>query len=141
MTGENARTIKRMDSCICQETADRGKGRGQQVNGENHTQPKPKAWYFHSRFMQRAQGLQNRWEPVRFDRLPVKPVQPGFGLGWYQTGPNSKFKFKFKKMKNSQKISKNTSSCDESNGVKFFFKYSFIQYTLRAFEFKQKKRA
>ena len=24
------------------------------------------------------------------------------GLGWYQTGPNSKFKFEFKKIKNSQ---------------------------------------
>ena len=23
------------------------------------------------------QGLQNRWEPVWFDRLPVKPVRPG----------------------------------------------------------------
>jgi len=34
------------------------------------------------------------------------------------TGPNSKFKFEFKKMKKSQKILKNTSSCDESNGVK-----------------------
>ena len=32
---------------------------------------------------------------------PVKPVRPGFGLGRYQTGPNSKFKFEFKKMKNS----------------------------------------
>jgi hypothetical protein len=31
---------------------------------------------------------------------PVKPVRPGFGLGRYQTGPNSKFKFEFKKMKN-----------------------------------------
>ena len=41
------------------------------------------------------------------------------GLGRYQTGPNSKFKFKFKKMKNSQKNPKNTSRCDESNGVKF----------------------
>ena len=27
----------------------------------------------------------------------------GSGLGRYQTGPNSKFKFEFKKMKNSQK--------------------------------------
>ena len=23
------------------------------------------------------QGLRNRWEPVRFDRLPVKPARPG----------------------------------------------------------------
>ena len=27
--------------------------------------------------------------------------RPSFGLGRYQTGPNSKFKFEFKKMKNS----------------------------------------
>jgi len=44
-----------------------------------------------------GQGSSNRWEPVWFDRLPVKSVRPG--------GPNSKFKFKFKKMK---KISKNS---------------------------------
>ena len=62
------------------------------------------------------QGLQNRWEPVRFDRLPV---WPGSGLGRYQTGPNSKFKFEFKKMKNSQKLTKNISRCDEFNSVKF----------------------
>ena len=43
------------------------------------------------------QGSPYRWEPVRFDRLPVKPVPSGFGLGRYKTGPNSKFKFKFKK--------------------------------------------
>ena len=67
------------------------------------------------------QGLPNQWEPVWFDRLLVKPVRSGFG--WYQTGPNSKFKFKFKKMKNSQKIPKNTSMCDESNGVKFSQKF------------------
>ena len=36
-------------------------------------------------------------KPVRFDRLPVKPVRPGYGLGRYQTGPNSKFKFELKK--------------------------------------------
>ena len=47
----------------------------------------------------------------------------GSGLDRYQTGPNSKFKFKFKKMKNSQKIPKNTSRCDESNGVKFSQKF------------------
>ena len=69
------------------------------------------------------QGSPYRCEPVRFDRLPVKPVRSGFGLGRYQTGPNSKFKFEFKKMKNSLKIPKNTSRCDESNGVKFFQKF------------------
>ena len=71
----------------------------------------------------RQQGSPNRWEPVRFDRLPVKPVRPGSSLVRYQTGPNSKFKFEFKKMKNSQKILKNTSRCDESNGVKFSQKF------------------
>ena len=44
---------------------------------------------------------------------------------WAGTKPaqNSKFKFKFKKLKNSQKIPKNTSRCDESNGVKFSQKF------------------
>ena len=42
-------------------------------------------------------GSPYRWEPVRFDRLPIKPVRSGSGLGRYQTGPNSKFKFEFKK--------------------------------------------
>ena len=28
-----------------------------------------------------------------------RSVRPGYGLGRYQTGPNSKFKFKFKKIK------------------------------------------
>ena len=65
------------------------------------------------------QGSPNRWEPVRFDRLPVKPVRSGSGLGRYQTGTNSKFKFEFKKMKKFQKIPKNTSRCNESNGVEF----------------------
>ena len=43
-------------------------------------------------------GLQNRWEPIWFDQLSVKPVRSNFGLGRYQTGPNSKFKFDFKKI-------------------------------------------
>ena len=47
----------------------------------------------------------------------------GFGLGRYQTGPNLKFKFELKKMKISKKILKNTSRCDESNGVKFSQKF------------------
>src|SRR6185437_1298369 len=64
-----------------------------------------------------------RWEPVRFDRLPVKSVRSGSGLGRYQTGPNSKFKFEFKKMKKSQKNPKNISRCGESNGVKFSQKF------------------
>ena len=32
------------------------------------------------------------------------PARPGFGLSRYQISLNSKFKFKFKKIKNSQKI-------------------------------------
>ena len=69
------------------------------------------------------QGLQNRWEPVRFDRLPVEPV-------WVGTKPAQiqKFKFEFKKMKNSKKNSKNTSRCDESNGVKFSQKFVHLIY-------------
>jgi len=61
--------------------------------------------------------------------VPVKPVrsgsglgrfgQTGSGLGRYQTGPNSKFEFEFKKWKIPQKNPKNTSRCDESNSVKF----------------------
>ena len=50
-----------------------------------------------------AGGLQNRWELIRFDRLPVKLVRTGSGLVRYETGQNSKFKFELKKMKNSQK--------------------------------------
>ena len=46
----------------------------------------------------RWHGSPNRWEPVRFDQLPVKPVWPGSGLDRYQTGPNSKFKFELKKL-------------------------------------------
>ena len=42
------------------------------------------------------------------------------GTGRFQTAPIQNLKFEFKKMKNSQKIPKNTSSCDESNGVKKF---------------------
>jgi len=42
----------------------------------------------------------------------------GSGLGRLQTGPNLNFKFEFRKMKKSQKIPKNTSSCDKYNGVK-----------------------
>ena len=74
------------------------------------------------------QGFKSRPEPVRKPRLPVKPVRTGSGSGRFQTGPNSKFKFKFQKMKNSQKISKNTSSCDESNGVKFFQIFVHLVY-------------
>ena len=68
----------------------------------------------------RDQSSPNRWEPVRFDRLPVRS---GSGLGWYQIGSNSKFKFKFKKWNILKKIPKNTSRCDESNGIKFSQKF------------------
>ena len=41
------------------------------------------------------------------------------GLVRYETGQILKFEFEFIKMKNSQKIPKNISRYDESNGVKF----------------------
>ena len=63
-------------------------------------------------------------KPVRFDRL--QSVRPGFGFDRYQIGPNSKFKFEFKKMKIFQKISKNTLRCDESNGVNFSQKFVYL---------------
>jgi len=47
------------------------------------------------------------------------------GLVRYETGPNSKFKFEFKKIK---KIPKNTSNCDESNSVKFFQIFVHLVY-------------
>ena len=71
------------------------------------------------------QGLQNRWELVWFDRLSVKPVRSGSGLGRYQTGPNSKFKFEFKKMKNYQKILKILQGATNLM-VSNFLKNSFI---------------
>ena len=63
-------------------------------------------------------GLKNRPEPVR----------TGSGLERLQTGPNSNFKFEFRKMEKSQKNSKNTSSCDESNGVNFFQIFVHLVY-------------
>ena len=56
--------------------------------------------------------------PVSYRTKP-EPVRAGSGSGRFQTSPNSKFKLKFRKMKNSQKIPKNISRYDESNGVKF----------------------
>ena len=52
------------------------------------------------------QGSPNWWEPVRFDRLPVKPVRSGSGSGRYPTGQNSNFKFEFKKWKIPKKFLK-----------------------------------
>ena len=58
----------------------------------------------------------------------TKPVETGparfrfgFGLGRYQTGPNSNLNSK--KWKIPKKIPKNTLRCDESNGVKFSQKF------------------
>ena len=48
-----------------------------------------------------GQGFKSRPEPVRKPRLPVKSVRIGSGSGRFQTGPNSKFKFELKKIKNS----------------------------------------
>jgi len=53
------------------------------------------------------------------DRFRYRPVA---------NRPNSKFKFELKKMKNSQKIPKNTSRCDESNGVKNFQIFVHLVY-------------
>ena len=68
----------------------------------------------------------------------TKPV--GTGSVWAGTKPaqiqNSNLNSK--KNKNSQKIPKNTSRCDESNGVKFFSKIRSFSI-LRGFEVKQKK--
>ena len=70
-------------------------------------------------------------------RVSIKASHPGLkkptGTGpetavTGQTGPNLKFEFEFKKMKNSQKIPKNTSSCGESNGVKFFQIFVHLVY-------------
>ena len=73
-----------------------------------------------------VQGSPNRWEPVRFDRLLVKPVRPGSGLDRYQTGPNLKFKFKFfKKNKKSQKFLKILQGATNLM-VSNFLKNSFI---------------
>ena len=48
-----------------------------------------------------------------------KTVGNRTGLVRYETGQILKFEFEFIKMKNSQKIPKNISRYDESNGVKF----------------------
>jgi hypothetical protein len=42
------------------------------------------------------------------------------GSGRFPTGPNSKYKFEFKKWKKSHKILKNISRCVEFNGVNNF---------------------
>jgi len=75
---------------------------------------------FFSGTPRRVQGSPNPWEPVRFNRLPVRS---GSGLGRYQTGPNSKFKFKLKNKKFPKKFPKNISRCDEYNGIKFSQKF------------------
>ena len=55
-------------------------------------------------------------------------IPTGTGPETAVTGVNSKFKVEFKKMKKSQKHPKNTSSCDESNGVKFFQIFVYLVY-------------
>ena len=56
------------------------------------------------------------------------PARPGSGSGRLETGSNLNFKFEFQKMEKFQKILKNTSSCDESNGVKFFQIFIYLVY-------------
>ena len=84
--------------------------------------------YYNPTSLVQKPGLTKPWEPVRFDQLPVKPVWADYGFGRYPTSPNSKFKFEFKKLKNSQIIPKNTLRCDESNGVKFFQIFIHLVY-------------
>jgi hypothetical protein len=48
--------------------------------------------------------------------------------GRFPTGSNSKFEFEFKKMKNSQKILRNTLRCVEFNGVKNFQIFIHLAY-------------
>jgi hypothetical protein len=68
-------------------------------------------------------GNTNRWQGLQ------KPMgTAGSGLRGYRTGPNSKFKFEFKKNEKFSKISKNISRCDESNGVKVSQKFVRLTY-------------
>ena len=91
-------------------------------------------WRWHAdRAVCSGEGSPNRWELVRFDWLPVKSVRSGSGLDWYQTGPNSKFK-KMKILKKFLKILQGATNLMLSN----FLKNSFIYYSLRGFEVKQK---
>ena len=63
------------------------------------------------------------WTLLPLPRVPqTVGNQTGSGLVRYETGPNSKFKFKFKK----RKIPKNTLRCDKSNGVKFSQKFIYL---------------
>ena len=68
------------------------------------------------------QGFKSRSESIRLPRLPVKPVRTGSDSDRFQTGPNSNFKFKFKKNKKFLKIFQVATNLMVSN----FFKYSFI---------------
>ena len=79
--------------------------------------------YDHVTFYRGGEAFGTMGTSRQGSQKPVKPVRAGSGLGRYQTGPNSKFKFEFKKIKKSQKNPKNTSRCDESNGVKFSQKF------------------
>ena len=78
-----------------------------------------------ARFLVLRRVKKNRPELVRKSRLPVKPVRTGSGLDRFQTGPNLKFKFEFKKIKNSQKLLKILYVATNLM-VSKFFKYSFI---------------
>ena len=59
---------------------------------------------------------------------PGLKIPTGTGSGRFQTGPNLKFKFEFQKIKKFQKIPKNTSSCDNFNGVKFYQIFIHLVY-------------
>ena len=59
---------------------------------------KPSVWFWTHRSNRSAKPV---WPP-----RPVKPVRAGSGFGRYPTGPNSKFKFEFKKWKIFKEILK-----------------------------------
>ena len=93
-------------------TAPSGSGRGRTpaaapVHLRESTPPPPHSMAVEPSTRSGKQPLETRFtKPVRTGPLSVKPVRPGSGLGRYQTGQNSKFKFEFKKIKNFQKYFK-----------------------------------
>ena len=64
--------------------------------------------------------------PTGTGPVPVKPVRTGSDSGRFETGPNSKFKFEFQKMKNSQKKFLKILQGATNLMVSNFLKYSFI---------------
>jgi len=93
------------------------------VDGTRRSTHQVKAQNFHARRDESSAGFTKS-----LGTGPVWPVTGQTGPARFRFGPVSnrpKFKIQIwiQKMKNSQKISKNTSRCDESNGVKFSQKF------------------